>query len=150
MALYESQRYPFSLQYPYHWADLGAQPELGVVAQYGNENAILSVSEEDLAALGLSGTTLSDYTDLIVSTLEAFTLDFSLLSQRRVTTAAGLEVMVIEYTIASGSYQAARVIYVHEGRIGFSATYAALAQDFEQLEKTFNYSFSTFRVTGEE
>jgi hypothetical protein len=148
MALYTSQRYSFAIEYPAGWVDAGAQPELGVVANYTADNALFSLTEEDLAAVGLSGTSVSEYAELVISTLRAYTADFSLISQSPVTTPDGLGAMRIEYAFLGGTYRAARLIYMHDGRVGFGATYVAAAQDYQRLKPIFDYSFSTFHVAA--
>jgi S1-C subfamily serine protease len=149
MALYTSQRYPFAIEYPAGWVNAGAQPELGVVANYSTEDALLSLTEEDLAAIGLSGTTVSEYAELVISTLRAYTADFSLISRSPATTPDGLDVIVLEYTFLGGTYRAARLIYVHDDRVGFGATYVVTAQDYQQLKPIFDYSFTTFHNSAE-
>lgn len=146
MALYTSQRYPFSLQYPADWVDLGAQRQMGVVASFGRDDHLLNLGEEDLSALGFSGLTAADYADLFVGTLRTVVSDFSLIAQRPLTTSSGLGAVVVEYTMFGGAYRAAVLLYVHEQAIGFSATYAFPAQDYAALKEVLDHSFSTLAV----
>jgi S1-C subfamily serine protease len=147
MALYESQRYPFAIEHPFEWTDFGAQPELGTVANYGNDTYNLSISEEDLGAAGNGPASLAEFTDLMITTLRSWTAaDFALISRRPLQTAGGLATEVIEYTLYGGAFRAATQLYLHDGRIAFSATFGAAAADYPALKPVADYAFSTFRV----
>ena len=149
MALYTSQRYPFAIQYPADWEDLGAQPELGVTANYGSDDGAFSVVEQDMGALGYDGLTLPEYTDMMVDSFRMTMRDFSLISSRRVSTPEGAEVAIVEYTAMAGAYRGAMLLHVHEGGVGFSATYVFASQDFQSKRPLIDYSFGTFQSGGQ-
>jgi hypothetical protein len=148
MAQYTSDRYPLAMQYPARCEALGAQPDMGVVAAFDCENANLTISETDLSAAFGSGATVAELADLMVATLQSISEDFQLVARRRLTTDAGLEAIVLEYTLNSGAIRGATLVYVHDGTIGFSAAWASLAQDNADLKAEFDYAFSTLQVTG--
>jgi S1-C subfamily serine protease len=148
MALYASQRYPFAIQYPADWNDLGTQPNMGVVANYGSGDTVLSLAEEDLEAIGLGGIALSHYTDLVVSTMKAVMPDLSVIARRPFDTAEGVHTIVIEFTGLGGTYRGFRLVYAHEGKIGFSATYVFPSREYQRIKALANYTFSTFQITA--
>jgi hypothetical protein len=149
MALYTSLRYPFTIQYPAGWDDLGAQPDLGVTANFGSADGSFSVLEQDLGALGYDGLTLPEYTDLLVGSLKLTMRDFSLVSSRQVTTPEGRVVALVEYTAMAGTFRGALLLYVHEGSVGFSATYVFASSAFQSNRPLIDYSFGTFQSGGQ-
>ena len=145
MALYESAQYPFAIQYPAAWTEQPPQPELGIVASFaGEQNAILIIVEEDLEASGFGEMTLEEYGDAIIATAEAN--GAVLVSREQITTAQSLPAELVEYSVLGGAFASTRVIFLHEDKMGFGATYLAPKARHEELALLIEYSLSTFRV----
>jgi S1-C subfamily serine protease len=147
MALYQSQRYPFAIEYPAGWDDYGAQPDQGVAASFGTDNAVLSLTESDLAAMAAEDFTLAEFADAFVRAMRATTPDFGVIARRQVQTLTGLDVVVIDYSMMGGTFRGSLLLFVHDARTGFVANYIAVAQDYQGLEPVFDYAISTFRLT---
>ena len=143
LALYESDDQPFSIQYPAAWTEAPPDPDVTAIF-FGGQDALLLITEEDLAALGIGESTLRDYTDVLVSSM---TGDGSVLvsSRKQFETSQGLDAEVLELSVEDG-FRAKRLIYLHEGTVGFSATYFAAEAQFDELRAMIEHSFGTFRV----
>jgi hypothetical protein len=145
METYVSAQYPFAVQYPAEWS-LEPSDET-VTAQYGGNNAGLAIAEEDLEAQGMGETTLQEYADLVVWVLSMSLEDFELISRHEGVNAQGLPVQVLAFSAGPGGMlRGSRLVYVHEDRVAFSATYFALREGYGELESLIAYSFSTFEV----
>jgi hypothetical protein len=144
MAAYASSRYPFRMQFPAGWSPLAVEPQTGVVASFGTEGAQLDIAEEDVAAFGAEVSTVSGYTDLVLAVLQSYFADFTLISRQRIQTTQGHEAEVVEYTVLGGQVRAARLIYLSQDLIGFSATFTAQPQVYSELKPALDYAFTTF------
>ena len=122
MATYTSAQYPFAVQYP---AECSQQPsDETVTAQYGGNSAGIAIAEEDLEAEGLGGTTLQEYADLVLFVLSASLEDFELISRHEGLNAQGFPVQVLVFSGGPGGVlKGSRLVYVHENRVAFNATY---------------------------
>ena len=150
MAVYESAQHPFSVQYPADWLALGPDPELGIVAHFvGDSGEEFIVTEEDTAELGLGEIGLKEYVAVVLAATGEFTPGYGLLSREETVTPAGLPVEVVEIEAFEGLVRAKRLIYLYEGRTGFSATYFAAADRYEEMQDVIDYSSSTFQVNIE-
>jgi S1-C subfamily serine protease len=146
MALYESAQYPFAIQYPAQWAEQPKEEEIYTVA-YAEDSAALFIVEEDLIAQGAEEMTLKEYVDLVLFMATQLSEDFELVSRQRTVNAQGLPVEIIVFTTGPGGiFKASRLIYLHEKKIGFNATYFALKGKHQELEPVIAFSFSTFRI----
>ena len=152
MALYQSAKYPFSIQYPAGWAEKSPlDPDapfcaLATACFVAADGGVFAIAEEDLAALGMGQTTLSGYTDIVVSALETLAPGFELLSRESFVTGSGLIAEIVEATVFAGALKTVRLLYLHEGKIGFNATYIAPDARLAELAELVEYSFSTFQV----
>ena len=145
MALYESAQYPFAIQYPAAWTAQPPQPEIGIVVSLaGEQNEVLVIAEEDLVARGFGQMTLEEYGDAINDTAE--TTGSVLVSREQITSAQGLPAELVEYSVLGGAFAATRLVYLHERKTGFGATYLAPEARHEELALLIEYSLSTFRV----
>jgi hypothetical protein len=145
MASYQSAQYPFTIQYPAQWTE---QPKQGTEsAGYAGDGAGLVIIEEDLVAAGVGEMTLEEYVDFYLSGLSQSVEGFKLVSRQRTHNAQGLPVQVIVFTAGpQGILKFSRLIYLHEKKIGFNATYLALKGKHQELEPIIAFSFSTFEV----
>ena len=154
MALYESALYPFTVQYPSQWKAQPIIPELsqvGIKAYFvSDEREEFLIGEEDTVALGLGEVTLEEYVDIVLSVIESTSPGFQLVSREQILTSQGLPAEVLEVTIFGGFFKGSRLIYLHEGKIGFSATYVAPKDRYKELKPLIDYSFRTFQVQGAE
>lgn len=62
LALYESDQYPFSIQYPAEWPEL--PEEESITAGYAEDGGALIITEEDTREGGFGDVTLEEYADL--------------------------------------------------------------------------------------
>ena len=147
MAIYESALHSFSIQYPADWAAQPPGPISDIAASFfGTQGEILTIGEQDLAALGLGESTLSQYAEVVVSLTSASLRGFQLVSRQQMETTGGLQVEVVEFTAFGGGVGSTMLIYLHEGKIGFNAVYAALSARHQALKDLIAYSFDTLEV----
>jgi S1-C subfamily serine protease len=145
MALYESARYPFTIQYPADW--IGAPPQVGETARFmGDESYGLVITEEDLVALGMGEMTLDEYVDAVVSILTSIAPDLQIPSREQVMTEQGLPAVMMTYTFQGGLWRASRLIYLTDDSVAFSATFFAGRARYEGLKPLIDYSIGTFQV----
>lgn len=145
--VYHSQVYPFSIEYPAEWIRLPNQT--GITRAYGDLNTGVGIyiAEEDLILLGLSDANLQQYVDIIMFILSS-TEGFKLIADEQIINAHGLPVEILDFRIGpEGSLHGRRLIYVHENKIGFNASYLAFEENFLLLEPTIQASFDSFQIT---
>ena len=146
MMLYESAQYPFAIQHPADWAE--QPPQVGVTSSFAGESGgVLVIAEEDLVAIGIGVTNIQTYVDILISVISTRTPDFQLESREQVVTSQGLSAEILVFTTQAGLLKSSRLIYLHEGKIGFSATYLAPKAQYEELQPVITFSFSTFQVS---
>ena len=143
MAVYESERYPFSIQYFDGWSEL--VPGLpGVTLLLSGENGeTFSILEQDLAAAGLIGVTHDEYLDLVVSQISGFG---EVKLREPMITSQGLDTGILLTESFAG--QSKSISYLLDENIFFMAAYQAPEEQFERVELLADYSFGTFRVAG--
>jgi hypothetical protein len=150
MAVYESTDFPFSIQYPADWTEEPPLPEQGIVARFvSQQGGALFIAEEDLVAGGVGKLGLTEYVDLVLSVVSEATTGYELVSREQRITPQGLSIEVVEYAFFGGAFKYTRLVYLHEGAIGFNATYFAPKARHEELQPLIEYSFSTFGVSKE-
>ena len=67
MAVYESARYPFSVQHVSGWTQQPLDPQITTkLSLFSDQGDSFGILEEDLIGLGLQRTSLDEYTDLII------------------------------------------------------------------------------------
>jgi hypothetical protein len=144
MSLYESKSYPFSIEYPGDWKKMPAQTGLTFGVSDGSN--IFVIAEENLSDFDLGIMTLSEYTDLVVDNVKAMNPDIKLVSREETVNVQGLPVEILVFGGESmGKSKYYRLVYLHEGQIGFNATYGCYATDY--FESLVAYTFSTFQVS---
>ena len=62
----------------------------------------------------------------------------------------GFSVELLAVTLNSGSLKASRLVYLHEGKVGFNATHIAPQTTYDGLVDVINQSLSTFRLDEEQ
>ena len=150
MARYRSPLFPFTMAYPAEWRQ---EPRVAITAVsfIGPGNSLLSVGEE-LLPLPTSiddEPSLDAYVLLVLRHLEETVDGFELVSVTpRLVGDRGREARVIELTGEDGSLRWARLVYVHDGLVGFSATYGAAAEQFDGLREMIELSFLSFEAEG--
>lgn len=147
MGIYESDAYPFTIQYPAAWYELAAgDPSCSSLASacYANEDysALLYVMEE----LMTEGYTLDSYKDAILSGFSLMFGDYQVLSRQPLETAQGLPAQVMTVSVLGGALKMSFFMYLHEDEVAFVAMYLTSADAFNDLEPLITYSFSTFTV----
>ena len=143
MAVYESAQYPFSIQYPADWTE--QEPLAGVTAQFaGPLGSVLLIGEEDISGLG--ALTLTQFADFTLDVSQTSVPGYELVSREQIVTAQGITVEIAEITSYGDTIKQNVLFYLHEGTIGFIATYTALTARDEELAPVIDYSFSTFEV----
>ena len=147
MALYESEIYPFSIQYPADWTKQPTDPQQGIVAQYVGEQAeAFLITEENVEALGLRGLTLSEYVDVVLSVLSTELPGYEFVSRKQAVTEQGLPIEVVEFSYLGGFQKGTYLVYLYEGQTGFIAAYFSPTAHHEELKALIDYSFGTFQV----
>lgn len=144
MALYESKKYPFTIEYPGDWKKEAPPFGTTFVASDGTNGLI--IAEEDLVAEGVGKMTLQEYTDLVIDVVESQMPDAKLVSREETVNAQGLSVEILKFKAESmGPQNFYRLVYLHEGKIGFNATYFCMGTKY--FDSLVAYSFSTFQVS---
>ena len=145
MTVYESGRYPFSIQRPWDWNE--QPPEEDITAGFeGNMGEQFLIAEEDLVDEGLGYLNLAEYVDLVITILEESVPGFELVSREQVTAGQGQPAEVLTIEALGGIVKVSRFIYLHDNRVAFNASYAAQRDGYEELFPMINYSYSTFQV----
>ncbi|MEW5989478.1 MAG: hypothetical protein AB1791_22860, partial [Chloroflexota bacterium] len=147
MRTYESDAYPFTIQYPAAWYELAADdPNCSSLASacYANEDdsALLYVMEEPLT----EGYTLDSYKDAILSGFSLAFGDYQVLTRQPIETTQGLPAQVMTVSILGGALKMSFFMYLHEDEVAFVAMYLTSADTFNDLDPLITYSFSTFTV----
>lgn len=148
MALYESDEYPFAIQYPAQWVEQPKQEGQGstLVSYIGDNNAEFGILKEDWTGTGFGELTLEEYVDLVIFNLSQFA-DVEITLREQMVNAQGFQVEIIEYTAGPGIFKSSQLIYVHKGTIGLNVTYFAPRAKHQELEPVIDFSFNTFQVT---
>lgn len=150
MATYRSAELPLAILYPVDCEQrVVLTPEM--TAWFVSKNGVqFMIAEENLEESGLAGAmTLKEYVDLVVSVTTANTEQkLELVSRETRVTSQGLPVEVVEFA-AFGVFRAIRLIYLHEGRIGFSAAYMFAKNRSDDLMPIVEYSFNSLRLDDE-
>ena len=143
MAVYESAQYPFSIQYPADWTE--QEPPADVTPRfYGPLGSTLLIGEAETSELGVL--TLTQFVDLTLDVLQTSLSGYELVSREQIVTAQGIAVEEVEFTAYGGTIKQRLLFYLHEGTIGFIATYTASTARHEELAPMIDYSFGTFEV----
>jgi hypothetical protein len=146
--LYESAEHPFTIQYPENLNDipLSEEDREFFAAQYisADEEEFLAIVEEDLNAYGLEKASLSEYTNLIMSSLDG---ELNFVLRRQITTPQGQLAEILEFEADGGSFLGIRFVHLFDNRIGFSATFIAPREKFYLNRPIYEQTFSTFQVT---
>ena len=146
MALYESAKHPFSLQYPAEWIE---HPKFqnGVIVAWrtGSHGEWFVIVEGDT----VHRESLSAYVDAVIATDKQTDAQHEMVSREQTKTAQGLPAELLEYTISwSGEpMTVTALIYLNDNRVGFRMAYGVLTPRYEDMKDEIAFSFSTFRVT---
>ena len=145
MLLYQSDDYPFAIQYPETWAEQPVAPEVATFLLRSEEGYNFVVVEEDLFGLGLGKLTLGEYVDVVLAVVESQDSSFELVSREPIATVQGLPAELITFS-TFGGFVGQRLIYLHEGQTGFSATYTTPAARFQELQPLIEHSLGSFLI----
>ena len=148
MAVYVSDQYPFSIQYPADWPEGLLEDVTAIFLAASGEN--FAVVEEDLISAGPGELSLKEFVDLSLLRLSLSLEGFELLSRQEATTPEGLTVEIVKYTWLGGTISQVLMAYVHENTVSFIALYTILTSGLEEMQEMIDYSFSTFQVHTEE
>ena len=141
MALYKSAEYPFSIQYPATWFQDQPRPLIAATFRGPDMDDVLTITESLLTY----PFTLEEYVDISISVYES-TTDYQLLSREQIVTEQGLTVGAFSFTYEdNGPTKATELVYIHEGKEYFRATYLYSEADADQFDPLISYSFYTFR-----
>ena len=145
MVVFEDPLSYFSIQVPEAWTELQADETYGeIFSAYDleSEGAALAVWE-DVLALGLGRLTLSEYADLIESTV--FVAEGAEeITREAVRTAQGLHAIKLQ-----GAFFGARTIrfiYMSDDHVAFNLSYAFSLDQWDMGKRLAVYSFDSFRV----
>jgi hypothetical protein len=142
---YRSDQAIFSIRYPKDWKALERAP--GVAAAYASEEGgALEITERDMISLGLGKLEQGEYTNQVIDRLSATAPGFKLVAVEPFETAAGLTAETITYSDLDGTRKCAALLYLHQARHAFAATYCAAPVRYRALEPLIQGSFRTFAV----
>jgi hypothetical protein len=145
---YRSEQGRFGIRYPKDWTAQERAP--GVAAAYASEEGgALEITERDMVSLGLGKLAQSEYTNQVLDRLSATEPGFKLLAIEPFETAAGLTAETITYNDFNGARKCAALLYLHDARYGFAATYCAAPARYRKLESLIEGSFGSFTVEGQ-
>ena len=151
MAVYESERYGFSIQHPADWAPQGPDRlrSFRVEAAFANraEDSFLFVAVEDLDEEGDDApASLDEYVDALLDSFAGAIPNFDLVSREATTRDDGLRVVTLAYTGFAGPAHYYRLVYLDDEGVAFNFTYVTASDDFEEIGEIANYSFGTFSL----
>jgi hypothetical protein len=142
---YRSDQSPFSIRYPRDWQPQELPP--GVTAAYASETGgALEIVEKDMVGLGMGKVSQDEYVDQVIRRLAAASPDFRLLSVKPFEITADVTGEVIAYTDLGGQRRCSSLLYLHQERYGFSASYCAAPARYRELEPLIEDSFRSFTV----
>lgn len=142
---YHSAQGIFDIRYPNDWTAQERVP--GVAAAYASEEGgALEIIERDIIGLGLGKLAQSEYANQVIDRLNAAAPGFKLLTVEPFETAAGLAAETITYSDLDGARKCAMLLYLHQERHAFSATYCAAPARYHELELLIQGSFRSFTV----
>jgi simple sugar transport system substrate-binding protein len=146
LALYESEQYPFSIQYPADWIELPKEED--ITAGYAEDGGSLFIDEEDFRSEGLGDVTLEEYAELVLAILKLEFPNYIIQSNQELITEQGLPIMMLEVIVNPGERPEKilrRLIYVFEDQIIFNAS--LITNDTRYYETLAEYLLNTFRLT---
>jgi hypothetical protein len=144
---YRSEQGIFGIRYPKDWTVQERVP--GAAAAYASEEGgALEIVERDMIGLGLGKLEQGEYTNQVIDRLSATAPGFKLLAVEPFETAAGLTAETITYSDLDGARKCAALLYLHQERRAFTATYCAAPARYRELEPLIQGSFRSF--TAEE
>ena len=156
LSSYASAEYPFSIQYPADWRAVPPAPSLlpqcvlATACFVGETGGTFAITEEDLGALGLGTMTLTEYVDFLLAVLQEADPSAEVESRQATIMPQGFSVELLAVTLNSGRLKASRLVYLHEGKVGFNATHIAPQTTYDGLVDVINQSLSTFRLDEEQ
>ena len=145
---YRSEEGPFAIRYPKEWTAQESAP--GVTAAYASEEGgALEIVERDMVSLGMGKLSQGEFTTQVIDRLSAAAPGFKLLSVEPFETAAGLAAETITYNDLGGTRKCTELLYLHQARYAFSATYCAAPARYRELEPLIQGSLRSFAVAEE-
>jgi len=145
---YRSEQGRFGIRYPKDWT--AQDRAAGVAAAYASaDGGALEIVERDMVGLGLGKLSQGDYTNQVMDRLAATAPGFKLLAVEPFETAAGLTAETITYNDLNGTRKCAALLYLHQERYAFAATYCATPERYRALEPLIQGSFGSFTVEPE-
>ncbi len=156
MALYQAEKFPFSIQIPADWGltDRVYEPGREVSIYQGQDGSLVILQSIDLATVkGIPGEiTLDDYLQLYLPELASGGINTEIVSNLLGTNAQGLPYRVVVNTegMQFGNLKIVstwvRLVTLHQGRTRFTAEYLAPTELTDEFLALIKHSFDTFRV----
>jgi len=156
MAMYQAEKFPFSIQIPADWGltDHVSEPGREVSIYQGQAGSLVILQSIDLATIeGIpEEITLDDYMQLYLPELASGGINTEIVSNVQGNTAQGLPYRVVVNTegMQFGSLNMVsifvRMVYLHQGKTRFTAEYLAQQELTDEFLALINHSFDTFRV----
>jgi serine/threonine-protein kinase len=150
MLLYENSQYGFSVSYPSDWSAEEPDPnELGIVAGFlapgesiDDPLNYVTVQIEDLPA----GTTLSGYTQAVLTNLQSTYPDFQLLAESgMIISEEQAHVIAYAVTVDLTAYQVLLAYTIKDDR-AYIVTYYALADSYAEFEDAAKMMINSFSL----
>jgi S1-C subfamily serine protease len=150
MTLYESENFPFTLQYPVEFEQIGegsggtCPPEAAACYFELFSGAFMAIVEEDLGLYGLEDLTLEEYLGFLISAIEESS-DLQLESRDKFETAEGFGCEALRFTVPDDSVVAFRLVCLRDA-VAFNALYVIPAESLAELEEVVYYSFGSLTM----
>ena len=106
----------------------------------------MEIVERDMLSQGLGRIDQAEYANQVLDRLSATAPGFKLLAVEPFETVAGLTAEIITYNDLDGARKCAVLLYLHEERQAFAATYCAAPACYRALEPLIRDSFRSFTV----
>ena len=142
---YRSDQGIFGIRYPKEWIAQERAPAAAAIYA-SEEGGALEIVERDMLSQGLGRIDQAEYANQVLDRLSATAPGFKLLAVEPFETAAGLTAEIITYNDLDGARKCAVLLYLHEERQAFAATYCAAPARYRALEPLIRDSFRSFTV----
>lgn len=139
MAIFEHQVYPMSIQYPADWQEITPNEADSQFSGGQSEEFAVAI---DATSEGQVVPTLGEWVDDTLSLLSGIFSDIEISSRRQSTTAQGVPVEIVEYTLLGGLVGASQLFSIYE-QLSITVSYTADKARHEELKDLIDYSFNT-------
>ncbi len=158
MSVYESESYPFSIQYPADWDTMWVPSSVfsavcnqsqTTICFANQDGVLLIITEEDLGVLGRN-VSLEEYAELILEVLPDTIKEENILRESFVTKQGrDAETLTFSFDLPElpelDGTVAKRLVFLFDN-VGFNATFLMTDEDYEEMLPMIEYVFESLRV----